>query len=131
MATVLFLCPYGGAKSVIAASYFNRLAAELALPLSAVPASAEAPYEAVPPPVVAFLEREGFEVGDFKPRRVTSEELGAASKVISIDCDLSQLDGPEVLIEAWNDVPRVSEDLPGSAAAIREHVRRLVDELTS
>jgi hypothetical protein len=43
--TVLFICPHGGAKSLIAASYFNRMAAEQNLPLTVVAIAAEDPYE--------------------------------------------------------------------------------------
>jgi hypothetical protein len=69
--TVLFMCPYGGAKSVIAASYFNRAAETHDLPFVAVAVAAETPYDAVPQPVAEFLQHEGFDVASFKPREVT------------------------------------------------------------
>lgn len=124
--TVLFLCPYGGAKSVIAASYFNRLAEERGLPYVGVAAAAEQPYEAVPAPVAAFLEHEGFDVRAFKPRAVEEVDFKGASKVVAIDCNPAS-DG--VPIERWDDVPKVSVDLDGSVAAIRRHVEALAREL--
>lgn len=127
--TVLFMCPHGGAKSVIAASYFNRLAREQTLPFMALAAAAEEPYDAVPPKVAELLGREGFNVGSFKPRRVEPADLRAASRVISIDCDLSKLDMQGARVERWDDVPKVSVDLPGSAGAIRKHVELLVGQL--
>lgn len=120
--TVLFFCPYGGAKSVIAASYFNRIAEERALPYVAVAAAAEEPYDAVPPPVADFLARDGFDVRAFKPRRAEPAEVSAAAKVVAIDCNVEGA-------ERWDDVPKVSVDLPGSVAAIRRHVEALVGEL--
>jgi arsenate reductase len=126
---VLCLCPHGGAKSVMAASWFNRLAAERGLDAVAVAAAAEDPYAAVPPPVAGLLEREGIDVGGFEPRRVTVEDVQAAARVISIGCDNAALDVPPALVEEWNDVPQASEDLDGSAAAIRRHVAALVEEL--
>jgi len=129
--TVLFMCPYGGAKSVIAASYFNRIAAEQSLPFVAVAAAAETPYDAVPPNVAAFLEGEGFHVAGLKPRRVEASDLRGASRVVSIDCDLTKLDAQGAAVERWDDVPKVSVDLPGSAAAIRKHIATLVDQLKS
>lgn len=60
MREILFLCSHGGAKSVIAASYFNRLAAERDLPFVAVAAAAEDPYDAVPAPVADYLDDEGL-----------------------------------------------------------------------
>jgi len=127
--TVLFMCPYGGAKSVIAASYFNQLAECAGLPYRATAVAAETPYDAVPERVAAFLSKEGFEVDSFKPRHVAPTDLESAAKVISIDCDLTTLDTSGATIERWDDVPKVSVDLPGSAAAIRKHVQTLIDQL--
>jgi arsenate reductase len=127
--TVLFLCPYGGAKSVIAASYFNRVAEERALPYFAVAAAAEEPYAAVPAPVTGLLQRDGFDVSAFKPRHVEERDVNGAVRIVSIDCNLDALDLRGAAVERWNDVPKVSEDLDGSAAAIRRHVEILAEEL--
>ena len=127
--TVAFMCPYGGAKSVIAMSYFNQLAEREELPYTAVAVSAEKPYDAVPENVAAFLANEGFTVTSFKPREVQAADLESAAKVISIDCDLTKLDAHGATIERWDDVPKVSVDLPASAAAIRKHVEKLVAQL--
>jgi arsenate reductase (thioredoxin) len=125
MKQILFLCPYGGAKSVIAASYFNRLAEQYALPFVASAAAAEEPYASVPEPVAEFLQRDGFDVRAFQPRKVEERDVRDAAKVVAIDCaTVTAAD-----IERWDDVPKVSEDLPGSAAAIRRHVELLAEEL--
>src|SRR5688572_27774922 len=86
--TVLFLCTHGGAKSVIAASYFNRLAEQQGLPYVGVAAAAEEPYPAVPEPVADFLERDGFEVRTFNPRPVEEDDVRGAARVVSIGCSL-------------------------------------------
>lgn len=124
MQKVLFVCPYGGAKSVIAASYFNRAAERAGLPYVADAVAAETPYEAVPPPVADMLRSEGFDVASFKPRNAAPPELDGAAKVIAIDCDVNARG-----VERWDDVPKVSVDLPASAAAIRRHVEALVAQL--
>jgi protein-tyrosine-phosphatase len=128
---VLFLCPYGGAKSVIAMSYFNQLAERDGLPYVATAAAAETPYDAVPENVAAFLMQEGFAVGSFEPRRVTAADIESAAKVVSIDCDLEKLDTRGAPIEQWNDVPKVSAGLPASASAIRKHVEALIARFRS
>ena len=130
-AKVLFMCPYGGAKSVIAAEYFNRAAAAKHLSFVAIAAAAEEPYEAVPEKVAEHLAKDGIDVRNFKPRHVAADDLRNATRVVSIDCDLSKLDTQKASIEKWDDVPKVSVDLPASAAAIRKHVDKLVDELSS
>ena len=127
--TILFLCSYGGAKSVVAASYFNRLANELALPYVAVAASAEEPYPAVPDPVADFLQRDGIDVRSFQPRHVEEDDLRGASRVVGIGCNLDALDANGTAVERWDDVPQPSEDLPASADAIRRHVQALAEEL--
>ncbi|HEY0139879.1 MAG TPA: hypothetical protein VGF48_03225 [Thermoanaerobaculia bacterium] len=127
--TILFLCSAGGAKSVIAASYFNRLAEDRALPHRAVAAAAEEPYAAVPGAVADFLERDGFDVRTFQPRRVEEGDVGRAARVVSIECNLEAIDLSGAVVERWDDVPKVSEDLHGSAAAIRRHVEALAEEL--
>ena len=119
---ILFLCPHGGAKSVMAAAYFNRVAEERGLPFVATAAAAEDPYDAVPEPVADLLQAEGVDVHAFRPRRVEAGEKSAAAKVVAIGCDLPG-------VEQWNDVPPASEDLDGSASAIRRHVAALAEEL--
>jgi len=127
--TILFLCPAGGAKSVIAAAYFNRVAEQRALPYDAVAAAAEAPYAGVPVPVAEFLHRDGFDVRAFRPRHVEEGDVRNAARVVSIECDLDAIDLAGATVDRWDDVPKVSEDLDGSAAAIRRHVETLVEEL--
>lgn len=129
MREILFLCQYGGAKSVMAASYFNRMMEQSSMPFVGVAAAAETPYERVPDPVADLLERDGIAVRDFKPREVVAEDTRSAEKIVSMDCDLSAVDLSGSEVERWDDVPRPSVDLDGSASAIRTHVERLVAEL--
>jgi arsenate reductase (thioredoxin) len=122
---ILFLCQHGGAKSVIAASHFNRLAAERGLPFTATSAAAEDPYDSVPAPVAEHLERDGFDVRALEPHQVTPGEIESAERVVTIGCSIPGVEG----IERWDDVPAASEDLEGSVAAIRRHVEALAEEL--
>lgn len=124
MKGILFLCQHGGAKSVIAVSHFNRLAAERGLPFVAAAAAAEDPYDEVPAPVAEHLQREGFDVRTFKPHRVAPGGISAAARVVTIGCDVAGAH------ERWDDVPAASEDLEGSVAAIRRHVEVLAEALS-
>jgi arsenate reductase (thioredoxin) len=123
MHEILFLCQHGGAKSVIAASHFNRVAAERGLPFVATAAAAEDPYDAVPAPVAGYLHDEGFDVRELKPHRVAAGEIETAARIVTIGCDLAGAH------ERWDDVPAASEDLEGSVAAIRRHVEVLAEDL--
>ncbi|HJQ36954.1 MAG TPA: hypothetical protein VKB93_07435 [Thermoanaerobaculia bacterium] len=118
---VLFLCQHGGAKSVLAAAYFNQLAAERGLPSVGTSAAAEEPYDAVPAPVAEHLHREGIDVRELRPHHAEPDEIAAAERIITIGCDVPGAH------ERWDDVPAASEDLDGSVAAIRRHVEALLD----
>jgi protein-tyrosine-phosphatase len=124
--TILFLCPHNAAKSVIAAAYCERLAAERGLTLRATSAGTD-PDPGVSPTVAGALLAEGIDVRVHRPRHVTVEELASASRVVSLGCDLGELAPPGLVIEHWDDVPSPSADLTGARAVIAAHVRRLVD----
>jgi arsenate reductase len=126
--TILFLCPHNAAKSVIAAAYCERLAAERGLTLRAASAGTD---PGVSPGVAGALLAEGIDVRAHRPRRVTAEELAGASRVVSLGCDLGDIAPPGLVVEHWDDVPSPSADLTGARAVIAAHVRRLVDTETS
>lgn len=126
--TILFLCPHAAAKSVIAAAYFNHLAQEQGLPFVGDAAGTD-PSPAVAPAVVALLNDEGIDVSRHQPRRVSRDELAQAYQVISLGCDLPDLEIEPDLVEEWLDIPAPSQDLHGAQAAIRNYVDALVDQL--
>ncbi len=128
--TILFLCPHGAAKGVLAAAYFQRLADQRGLAYRA-DAAGTGPEPVINPAVVSAPAEEGLDVAGRRPRRVTGGELAAAHRVVSIGWDLAGLvpDGPGVVVERWDDVPLVSRDLAGARAAIAKRVAALVDAL--
>jgi arsenate reductase (thioredoxin) len=128
--TILFLCPHNAAKSVIAAAYFARLARDRGLAYQAASAGTS-PDAAPSPAVVAMLREEGIDVAGYRPRRVTAEDLTSAHRVISLGCDPADLDGGDVRVDRWDDVPPPSQDLGASRADIERHLNLLVDELAT
>ena len=124
---VLFMCPHGAAKSVLATAYFKREAQARGLDVL-VQAVGTEPDPAVAPAVAEHLRAHGYEVPIVKPRLVSPEDLSAADTVVSLGCDLS---GRPVrgALRRWDDVPSPSTDFAGADAAIKEHVHRLVEEL--
>ena len=126
--TILFLCPHNAAKSVLAAAYFDQLARERDLNYRA--ASAGTSPDAMPSPaVVAMLRDEGIDVAGHRPRRLTTEDLTSAHRVISLGCDLDDLAEGNARVDRWDDVPPASQDLGASRAAIERHLDALVNEL--
>lgn len=126
--TVLFMCPHGAAKSVLASAYFQRLAKERGLNVRVESAGTE-PDATVSPAIAAHLTRQGYAVPIAKPRKATHEEVAAADVVISIGCDLSALPAPRGQLQRWDEVPALSEDFAAADEAIRKRVVALVDEL--
>ena len=78
-----------------------------------------------------MLRDEGIDVAGYRPRHVTTEDLTSAHRVISLGCDPADLDGDDVHVDRWDDVPPASQDLGAARAAIERHLDRLVDELAT
>ena len=116
--TVLYMCPHGAAKSVLASAYFVR-----------VDSAGTEPDRAVSLAVAAHLTRQGYAVPIAKPRKATAEDVAAADVVISIGCDLSSLPAPRGRLERWDEVPAPSENFAAADEAIRKRVVALVEEL--
>jgi arsenate reductase len=127
--SVLFMCPHGAGKSVLAAAYFLRLAKERGLNVR-VDAAGTEPDPAVGPAVASHLTKNGYTVPVTKPRRVTPADLAKADVAVSLGCDLRGLPPPRGTLLKWDDVPGPGEDLTGADRAIRQHVEALVDELS-
>jgi arsenate reductase len=128
--TILFLCPHNAAKSLLAAAYFDQLARDRGLACRAASAGTS-PDAAPSPAVVAMLRDEGIDVADYRPRSVTSQDLISAERVISLGCDLDDLDGGCARVDHWDDVPPASQDLSAARAAIKRHLDELVNELAA
>lgn len=126
--TVLFLCPHGAAKSVLASAYFQRLAKERGLDVLVVSAGTE-PDAEVAPAVANHLTKNGYQVPVQKPKLVTADEVATADVVVSIGCDLKRLPTPQGKLLKWDDVPSLSEDFSRADDEIRKKVIALVDEL--
>jgi arsenate reductase len=127
--TVLFICPHGAAKSVLASAYFQRAAKERGLNVRVVSGGID-PDPKVAPAVADHLTRNGYPVPVAKPRRVTADDLANADVVISIGCDLTGVPAPRGTLLKWDEVPAPSEDFARADEAIRARVIALVEELS-
>jgi arsenate reductase (thioredoxin) len=122
---VLFVCEHGAAKSVIAAAHFNKLAKERGLPHRAI-ARGTNPDPIVSPKVVSGLQSEGLTVAREKPKLVADNEVTGATRIITLGCKLPQ----KASVTDWNDVPPVGQDFGAASRNIRNHVERLLAELS-
>jgi arsenate reductase len=126
--TVLFLCPHGAAKSVLASAYFQQLAKERGLNVRVESAGTD-PDPDVAPAVASHLKAKGYAAPAAKPRRATAADMATADVVVSIGCDLKDLPAPRGRLVRWDDVPAPSADFDRADEMIRERVMALVDEL--
>jgi arsenate reductase (thioredoxin) len=126
--TILFMCPHGAAKSVLASAYFQRLAKERGLNVRVESAGTD-PDAAVSPAVAAHLKGQGYPIPIAKPRKVAPEEFASADVVISLGCELAALPQPRGRLVRWDDVPAPSDGFTAADEAIRKRVHDLVEEL--
>jgi arsenate reductase (thioredoxin) len=126
MQQVVFICEHGGAKSVIAAEYFSRIAAARELALRGEAAGVD-PYEQVPSGVVSGLAAKGIDVSRYKPQAVSLETFANAALVVRFGCDAATPTG--CAVEDWGDVPAVSEGFDRAHEVIVERVERLVERI--
>jgi arsenate reductase (thioredoxin) len=126
--TVLFVCPHGAAKSVLASAYFQRLAKERGLNVRVETAGIE-PQDAVSPAVANHLRENGYALPIAKPRAATRDDVEAADVVISMGCDLTGLPVAPEKLQKWDDVPAPSENFRAADEAIQRRVIALVEEL--
>lgn len=126
--SVLFMCPHGAAKSVLASAYFERYAKERGLNVRVLSAGTD-PDPQVAPAVAAHLSKNGFTVPTAKPRRATAADFAAVDLVISIGCDAKDLPARHASLLDWSDVPDLSAGFATADEKIRERVNQLVDEL--
>jgi arsenate reductase len=126
--TVLFMCPHGAAKSVLASAYFEQLAKVRGLNVRVESAGTE-PDPTVSPAVAAHLKRQGYPAPNSNPRKVTAKDFESADVVISIGCDLSGLEEPRGKLVRWDEVQSLSEDFARADEAIRKRVTEFIEEL--
>ena len=129
--TIVFVCRYGSAKSVVAARFFNRMAAEQNLDYRAVARGIE-PEATIPPYVREPIRADGFEIGaDEKPVSLDVDAVRDASVVVCIKCTLPKpfSAAARKSIE-WADVPDVDAGYGAARDKIVTHLNEFVSHLT-
>lgn len=129
---VVFVCEHGNVKSLMAASYFNQLAAQRGLPFSAVSRGVAPDSTTVPKPIAAGLRADGIDVSSFHPSKVASADVVDAARVIAIGTQIpTNAKTREQLIERWDDVPPASTNYDAARSSLKAHVAELLDRLAA
>jgi len=124
---IVFVCEHGAAKSVIGASYFNKMASEKNLGFHAI-ARGTHPDTELSPNTVSGLREDGLTPGESIPIKLTREDLDSAERIVSF-CDLPDEFQQEVIIEQWDGIPPVSEDYQKARDAIVARLQILIEHL--
>ena len=124
---IIFVCEHGAAKSVIAATYFNKLANEMGLNLKAI-ARGTHPDQKLSSNTVTGLLEDGLTPAMSVPQKLLSVDVETAQKIITF-CELPEEYSQAVGIEQWDGVPPVSENYKIARNVIVEHLNRLMIEI--
>jgi protein-tyrosine-phosphatase len=126
--TILFLCPHGAAKSVMAAAYAQHFATQYDLDLQITSAGTE-PDPEVAPAVAALLQSEGIDVSAQIPRRLTQADIDSATWIISLGCELDDFVSEAASITSWHDVPPPSQALMVARDLIYARTEQFIRDL--
>ena len=124
---IVFVCEHGAAKSVIAAAYFNRLAAERGLPYRATFRGTH-PEPSLSTRAVEGLRADGLAVPTGTPTALVQKDIDNATHIFAIGCALPDNARRSGKTNDWSDVPE-SNGYAATRDAIVRHVTELVDTL--
>jgi protein-tyrosine-phosphatase len=124
--TIVFVCEHGAAKSIVAAAYFNQIAAKSGLDLQAK-ARGTNPDAELSPQTVKGLSEDGLIPPESIPQKLTDADLQSAQRVVTF-CDLPAEYRSQAAIEYWDGIPPVSENYAQSRDMIVERIHHLLNQ---
>jgi arsenate reductase len=124
---VTFVCEHGAAKSVLAATLFNRLATERGARVRAV-ARGITPSSTLQPDTVDGLDRDGLRVEQVLPERITRDDERLSWRVVSIDVAEEPSFLRTAKLREWDGVPAVSQGYDAARDDLARRVTTLLDE---
>jgi protein-tyrosine-phosphatase len=105
---VAFVCLHSSTKCLIAAEYFNRLAAARGLSVRATTSGPE-PDPRVPANVVDGMKRRGADVQACRPALIAADQPKDADLIVSVACDAGRKLMPGKTQERRDKCPAVSD----------------------
>jgi len=123
MNKIVFICEHGAAKSIIAATFFNKLAEERGLDIRAI-ARGTNPDEELSSKTIIGLQGDGLIPNESKPQLLSHSDLETAQHIVTF-CKLPHEYRETIDIEDWSDVPPVSENYATARNAILQHMQHL------
>jgi len=126
--SLVFVCEHGAAKSMIAATLFNREATRRELTVRAV-SRGTLPDTEVPLLVRDGLRAEGIELGSIHPKGLDAPDATGRTFYVTFDVDLPPSFASVENVRRWDALPSVMETFPQAREAIATRVNDLIDDL--
>lgn len=123
---IIFVCEHGAAKSIIAATYFNKLAREKDLDVSAI-ARGTHPDSELSLKALTGLHKDGLVPIETVPQKLSISDLESAQRIVTF-CELPEEYRNKTPMEAWDDIPPVSEDYERARDVILRRLNTLLEE---
>ena len=127
--SVVFVCAHGAAKSVIAATYFNKLAVERGLPYRAT-FRGVTPDPELSTRALEGLKGDGLVPPSDKPQAIADADIRTATHIFAIGCPLPDQAQRSGKADTWSDVPD-NQGYGPMRDAIVVHVKALLDRLAA
>jgi protein-tyrosine-phosphatase len=124
---LVFVCKFGSMKSQMAAAYFNRIAKERGLQVTAI-SRAFHPDKDIPVAVRTNMATEGLAPTNEEITSITPDEAKVAFKVISFD-EIPQENIGTTNYTHWPNSPKAKKEYWMSMGFIKQHVHDEVDQL--
>ena len=126
---IVFVCEHGAAKSVIAAAYFNQIAATRGLAIRAI-SRGTSPDPEIGASTRRGLIADGFPAPDWKPTLLSPADAQNALQVVTLAAPLPASFSGIPTME-WNDKLNVGANYAQARDVIRAHVGNLVEKLAA
>ena len=127
-ADVVFVCEHGSVKSVIAAQWFNRMAAERGLRVKAISRGVD-PDARIPEGVAANLKKDAFDPGALSPVRLREADLASGAQVVAIGVKSPLFEKLTRPPHRWDAIPPASVDYDAARDAMKARLTVLLDAL--
>jgi arsenate reductase (thioredoxin) len=124
---IVFVCEHGSAKSVIAATYFNKLAKENNLPWEAV-ARGTSPDAVISPKTKQLLVQDNLFDKNFVPKKLSQQDVSEANQVY-LFYDLPKTIQAKDNVQSWQEVQAKNEDFNKLRDDIVLKITPLIDSL--
>jgi arsenate reductase (thioredoxin) len=129
--SVVFICEHGSARSLLAATLFNRLAEQRGLTVRALSraVNAQTVDPKVPQAIIKNMAGDGYQVVAFRPQPVTASEAASARRVVVINYD-DKIDAASTgLVDHWSGVPSISLEYENAKRSISAQIESLLRDL--